>query len=281
MPAGGVEEAMSTLSSRQTLHPDSGTAEGSKRASRVESSYAGSLYDMYTGDDIEFGSPSSETRELARRSMAPGATRRHIEVTERADGSVVWQVIAGLAERGSVYSDLDPRHSRHNSDASAANLATLDATADASEWRTPAGLTADDSRSFFTRPQGGHKKSFSFDAMPPLPTSVQQDVFEIANPAPQDAQEEVEKKAEPTTIVYHNDAQLASLLDVLAKGKDSAKFEFHLGPDGPDYPLASSADDQPVIGDVVDADDIELHRNRVEAEIYTLLNQHALRAQSA
>ncbi|GAC72220.1 hypothetical protein PANT_6c00128 [Moesziomyces antarcticus T-34] len=281
MPAGGVEEAMSTLSSRQTLHPDSGTAEGSKRESRVESSYAGSLYDMYAGDDIEYGSPGSETRELARRSMAPGATRRHIEVTERADGSVVWQVIAGLAERGSVYSDLDPRHSRHNSDASAANLATLDAAADANEWRTPAGLTADDSRSFFTRPQGGHKKSFSFEAMPPLPTSVQQEVFEIANPAPQDAQEEVEKKAEPTTIVYHNDAQLASLLDVLAKGKDSAKFEFHLGPDGPDYPLASSADDQPVIGDVVDADDIELHRNRVEAEIYTLLNQHALRAQPA
>ena len=267
---------MSSLSSRQTLHPDSSNA-NSNRASRVESSYAGSLYDMYigTGENIEFGSPGSDTR----RSVLPPTTRasrmpeprRHIEVTERADGSVVWQVIAGLADRGSVYSDFNPRHTRtfsdgllptEDGDAGEETLDTGAAGANGGIFRTPAGLTDDDSRSFFTRPRGGHRKSFSFDAAePPLPdlpafaraqngagTGVQQDVFEIANPSSTDTGNPLsptysgshssglahpdadagEKTASPTRIVYHNDAQLASLLNVLARGKDSAKFEFHI-----------------------------------------------------
>ncbi|SYW80243.1 uncharacterized protein UBRO2_03511 [Ustilago bromivora] len=345
------EESMSTFNSKQTLHPGAslGGISRSNRASRVESSYAESLYDMYIGgENVEFGSPGSDVQELgsgARRSLAPGRasrmpeTRRHIEVTERADGSVVWQVIAGLADRGSVYSDFDPRHSRHFSDASGSAVDTnfsrdsiIGDMLGAGEqeetlngvFHTPAGLTDEDSRSFFTRPRGGaHKKSFSFDRtelMPELPRSagVRQVVFEIANPplangdgigndtseqgADTDAAN-LRKAASPTRIVYHNDAQLASLLDVLAKGKDSAKFQFHIGPNpangeghGENTSASATGEDsgllmtpQPDGGslstwtkhEIFDADDIESHRSRVEAEIYTLLNQPALLGRTA
>ncbi|SPO27180.1 uncharacterized protein UTRI_10642_B [Ustilago trichophora] len=327
------EGMMSTLSSRQTLHPDT-VGDKSNRASRVESSYAGSLYDMYigtTGEGIEFGSPSSD----ARKSVLPNTRaepRRHIEVTERADGSVVWQVIAGLADRESVYSDFNPRHTRTFSESSNPAFAEgeeEDGHGSGGLFRTPAGLTDDDSRSFFTRPSNGgaHRKSFSFDKgelpLPDLPSSlarahaqngVQQDVFELANPPPAhgselhdeslDRNDATDKMASPTRIVYHNDAQLASLLNVLARGKDSAKFEFQIAPPahsldaslapnhgalssgvgeneneaaagvgmaGEGRPLSSWSKEM-----VLDADDIESHRSRVEAEIYTLLNQQAL-----
>ncbi|GAC93157.1 hypothetical protein PHSY_000720 [Pseudozyma hubeiensis SY62] len=270
------EEGIPTLSSNSTLHPDFGIdgSSRSNRASRVESSYAGSLYDMYigsgaNGEEVEFGSPGSDVAELpsaGRRSMATRAsrmpeTRRHIEVTERADGSVVWQVIAGLADRGSVYSDFDPRSSRHLSDTAASAVGgggehTVDGELlSGPPFRSPAGLTDDDSRSFFTRPRaaGGkatqqHPLAFTLDPNEPLPSlphsagqRVRQDVFEIANPVRPEAAKldadpsspsstEPSAAASPTRIVYHNDAQLASLLDVLAKGKDSAKFQFHIGP---------------------------------------------------
>ncbi|SPO27525.1 uncharacterized protein UTRI_10642 [Ustilago trichophora] len=323
------EGVMSTLSSRQTLHP-AAVGDKSNRASRVESSYAGSLYDMYigtTGEGIEFGSPSSD----ARKSVLPNTRtepRRHIEVTERADGSVVWQVIAGLADRESVYSDFNPRHTRTFSETSNPEFAEGgEEDGGGGLFRTPAGLTDDDSRSFFTRPRNGgvHRKSFSFDKgeppLPDLPSSlarahaqneVQQDVFELANPPPthsSDPQDELQepndaadKMASPTRIVYHNDAQLASLLNVLARGKDSAKFEFQIAPAAHslDANLAPNHGDLTSgIGEkeaalgvgmasegrplsswskemVLDADDIESHRSRVEAEIYTLLNQQAL-----
>ncbi|CDU26136.1 uncharacterized protein SPSC_06303 [Sporisorium scitamineum] len=338
------EENGMPVSSSQTLHPDSSAVEGasrSNRASRVESSYAGSLYDMYIGENIEFGSPGSDVQDLpgvsgARRSALPATrasrmpeTRRHIEVTERADGSVVWQVIAGLADRGSVYSDFDPRHSRHLSDASASASAFAEGMMGGAPFRTPAGLTDDDSRSFFTRPNAGgtgavqHHPAFSLDVNQPLPTrsvngangakagGAGEEVFEIANPSSTDGNIlspggasdsagsiNIDSTAPETTspngsglastrIVYHNDAQLASLLDVLAKGKDSAKFEFHIGPHSSSahnrQSVLSATQQQDTLskevwesGGLLDANDIESHRSRVEAEIYTLLNRHAV-----
>ncbi|CAO1633349.1 unnamed protein product [Sympodiomycopsis kandeliae] len=76
-----------------SLYPPSPGAY-SRRASGAQSSYAGSLYDMYIGDDGD----SVYDGEDPRASFAPAALtgRNHIEVTERADGSVIWQVIAGL-----------------------------------------------------------------------------------------------------------------------------------------------------------------------------------------
>lgn len=88
-------------------------------------SYAGSLYDMYIDDG------ASEDGSLRSSFYPPaGATGNHIEVTERADGSIVWQVIAGLGRRNaedSANANGDNRgstvgrvsaHSRVNSDAS-------------------------------------------------------------------------------------------------------------------------------------------------------------------
>ena len=286
-PSNGAQprpqEAMSTFNSASSLRPDF----RSDRASRVESSYAGSLYDLYmvqNGENIEFGSPGSDVQDLplanSRRSIMPNTrasrmpeTRRHIEVTERADGSVVWQVIAGLADRGSVYSDFEPRHSRRLSDASAAGDGEGGLL-----FKSPAGLTDEDSRSFFTKPRAAgvlQTPAFELDLDQPLPTrsagkQVKQEVFDIANPPDGGVESATPAAASATRIVYHNDAQLASLLDVLAKGKDSAKFEFHVGAGEGDHRQSMA----PAWGEnVVDGNDVESHRNRVEAEIYTLLNR--------
>ncbi len=184
-------EGMTTFSSHGTLHPD----RTNSRMSRVESSYAGSLYDYYinnSGSANELGSPDSPTAagvrgegdesspapaltafNGARKSRMPAA--RHIEVTERADGSVVWQVIAGLSSeaagmgRESIYSDFDPRHSRRFSEDLNEGEDDDDGAAPSGLWKTPAGLTDDDSRSFFTRPR--QKISFDKNAALPLPTA--------------------------------------------------------------------------------------------------------------
>ncbi|CBQ72588.1 conserved hypothetical protein [Sporisorium reilianum SRZ2] len=282
--AGEEHESGVAASTSQMLHPSGEGA--SNRASR--SSYAGSLYDMYIGEhSASPGSPGSDAS--ARRSAVP---RRHIEVTERADGSVVWQVIAGLAERASVYSEFEPRHSRRMSDEDAA-------AEDPHLWRTPAGLSDDDSRSFFTRPSVGAVRAkaeerdlmYLVDVTQPLPTRGAK-VSDAA--APPHAEDDPAPAAPSTTtavsgtaaatsstrIVYHTDAQLASLLDVLAQGKDSAKFEFHLGPHAADSPAIQredEAEDRPADA-LLDANDIEAHRSRVEAEIYTLLNRRAVEA---
>jgi hypothetical protein len=161
------------------------------RQSRAQSSYAGSLYDMYIdGADDErtpqFARQSTFGNGHARASMGAALNpegRSHIEVTERADGSVVWQVIAGLADRSSAYSGSfrGAGHSRQASDSSEFSFRPRDSTyedllpaeGNGTPVRSFAGLTNDDSRSFFARSRGkvGHRKSWSFDAstMPALP----------------------------------------------------------------------------------------------------------------
>ncbi|KAN0066115.1 hypothetical protein ACQY0O_000209 [Thecaphora frezii] len=334
--------AMSTLNSQQSLAPSSTTtsmAAGHNRMSRLHSSYAGSLYDMYVGDDgsdVQGGLSEDGRSRSSRLFVADGGdrnsrmpeARRHIEVTERADGSVVWQVVAGLADRGSVYSDYGSRHSHSSSNGympqdreslllpgfNNRDSMLSESYSELEMAKTPAGLTHEDSRSFFARPRG-HRKSFSFDASlaPPMPSlpkpaatrsrasspsavtdasrsdgvssarstedvtmgrerTRSQAVFEMATTS---AHQDDDEAVEPTRIVYHNDAQLASLLDLLARGKDSAKFEFQAahhagGGGGPSRPVSTWAKSEG--NETLDAEDIESHRSRVEAEIYTLLN---------
>lgn len=121
-----------------SLRPPSMAGYSTRRTSAVDGgSYAGSLYDMYI--DEEGGGVGSEEISLRSSFYPPAGTAgNHIEVTERADGSIVWQVIAGLGRgvngansqsnnRKSNYSTGEASrasasgafgHSRGNSDAS-------------------------------------------------------------------------------------------------------------------------------------------------------------------
>jgi len=65
-----------------------------------------------------------------------------------------------------------------------------------------------------------------------------------------------------TRIVYTNDADLATLLENFAQGKDTAKFDFFPSDQGGLLSSASYGSDH------------DQSRQRVEAEIYTLLNDH-------
>lgn len=234
-------------------------------------------------------------------------------MTERADGSVVWQVIAGLADqRASTYSDsYAPNHSRHASDASNFSGNDLDFARDSyasgeGNDPSPRGQTADleDGRSLFAGRRGhntSHKKQSSLDiAIPPLPTMPQvareggsgSDQFpgDESNsttsptkpawdygPASSSSTSRLPKGASssslsastsrksqvrspqhlgfematspngdvgtnptsPTRIVYTSDAELAQMLESLARGQDSAKFDVRWAGAGSSSPTPS------------------------------------------
>lgn len=181
-PGNGAPRSPSGVSQVLSLRPPSPNGSTNRRASSgAQSSYAGSLYDMYIRD----GEMDSEDDGYPTQhgNLFP-PSRNHIEVTERADGSIVWQVVAGLGEgtgstdgsnvRDSRYTG----HSRVNSDVSqlsfsfSPNVGSPDNTSVAGGGeRTFTGmLKEDDSRSFFAKHRSP-KKSFSQDCkgMPPLP----------------------------------------------------------------------------------------------------------------
>lgn len=328
-----VEESMPTTSSQQSLRPErTPDTTRSNRTSRAESSYAGSLYDMYIGPDgdavankndaaattmndtdsadqpctdrsydesANAGEGLTPLSVAGRSSRASRQPTPHLEVTERADGSVVWQVIAGLADhRSSVYSEYSSRRSDYGDDtgldsANSSNLSGggktgVDQFADNNDI---AAVTAgnEESRALFTKRQPKATVVIPHTATTdhlPLSTSPEKVTAET--------QRDVTSSSQHTRIVYHNDAQLASLLDVLAHGKDSAKFELQFSPNaaGADSHTVHTADYEfpRSTSNSFDAHDgdnnsargnstsdhqavLDAHRSRVEAEIYTLLNQ--------
>lgn len=193
---------LSTSSARQSRHGGGRTTSlrppspdaYSRRASGAQSSYAGSLYDMYVGDDGESVYDGGFSGDDPRASLAPGALtgRNHIEVTERADGSVVWQVIAGLGGQGgdvnrsnatarmSNYTGISG-HSRANSEASQMSFLPRasvemspshgEQSQQQSQERTFTGLLKDeDARSLFAKKrQPDHSRRDDVPALPDLP----------------------------------------------------------------------------------------------------------------
>lgn len=233
-------------------------AGSTSRASNV-SGYGASLYDLYDRDDDDddenttmadiqnrssgLAPPNDATVRQTSDGKNPGA--RHIEVTERADGSVVWQVIAGLADRSSVYTSsigYGGGHSRQNSDTSQysfmRNPPQHGPFGITSPMGKPNALADEDGRSLFARTPT--KKSFSIDeneTVPPLPNmndlTLSSDTATANHQAPETAQELDFEMATTTAgqaatrIVYTSDAELATLLESLAgPDKSSAKFAF-------------------------------------------------------
>lgn len=236
----------------QAGHGGLGVPSMSSNAARASSvsGYGASLYDMYIDDDDEtqngkkagsayrqsaLAPPDSRTHGMARQSSDGGA--RHIEVTERADGSVVWQVIAGLADRSSTYSasvGYPGGHSRQTSDTSQYSFMRNGAYGTMSPAGRPNALADEDGRSLFARTRG--KKSFSIDGenVPPLPgtemgaTNMQDSQTDVASPPQQlDFEMATSPGQAATRIVYTSDAELAAMLESLAgPDKSSAKFAF-------------------------------------------------------
>jgi hypothetical protein len=238
-----------------------------RRVSNAPSDYGASLYDMYIDRDDEtrsadvhqrnshFLHPSSSSPS-ARQSMVEGGGTRHIEVTERADGSVVWQVIAGLADRSSSYSNsmLGGGHSRATSDASQLSFSnqqrdslTSPNSSKGLSSNLNEGFSNEDGRSLFARTKGKHRKSFSFDGndAPPVPAFRSSGAAEVEEQMQQSKQQQPLKTnkstsmanlefdmatppgAAATRIVYTSDAELANMLESMAgPDKASAKFEF-------------------------------------------------------
>lgn len=294
---------------------------GAKRASHAASDYGASLYDMYIDrDDDRRSADLNRTSPLlhptspsTRQSVmeANGNATRHIEVTERADGSVVWQVIAGLADRSSSYSNsvMGGAHSRQTSVDSQYSLSdqrdSLVSPHSSKGFSTATtaseAVANEDGRSLFARTKGKHRKSFSYDAsdadpLPPLPSlaegKIQQD-YPIAKRSLYKSASQVDLQFDMATpaggaatrIVYTSDAELANMLESLAgPDKSSAKFEFQriANNGGSTRPVSAWTEGGSRVsrgsdarettgGESVDAESKE--RYRIEAEIYSLLQR--------
>lgn len=257
--AKNVYEAPTASSSLGVPQSSSRSNAGpASRASNV-SGYGASLYDLYDRDDDDDSSLNTGYAQNRSSALAPhdqsvrssnmirqasdgtNTGARHIEVTERADGSVVWQVIAGLADRSSVYTasiGYGGGHSRQNSDTSQysfmRNPPQNGSFGITSPMGKPNALADEDGRSLFARTPT--KKSFSIDGdgyVPPLPNmnEVNQPV-DTATASQQAQQLDFEMATTTagqaaTRIVYTSDAELAALLESLAgPDKSSAKFAF-------------------------------------------------------
>ncbi|PWN35788.1 uncharacterized protein FA14DRAFT_46975 [Meira miltonrushii] len=242
--------------------PQSGSRSNAGSASRASnvSGYGASLYDLYDRDDDDDASlttgnaqnrssalvppndPSHRSSNMIRQ-MSDGTNTgaRHIEVTERADGSVIWQVIAGLADRSSVYTSsigYGGGHSRQNSDTSQYSFMRSPPQNGSFGMSSPMGkpnaLADEDGRSLFARTPT--KKTFSIDGdgyVPPLPNMNELNQSVDTATASQQAQQLDFEMATTTAgqaatrIVYTSDAELAALLESLAgPDKSSAKFAF-------------------------------------------------------
>ncbi|KDN39919.1 hypothetical protein K437DRAFT_258856 [Tilletiaria anomala UBC 951] len=255
----------------------------------AHSGYAGSLYDMYLDDDDEdrFSATSQEVppipAEYQSRSPIRDISRSHIEVTQRADGSVVWQVIAGLADRSSTYSDgLPGTHSR----SSIASPMRDSFIQDPGELLSHA--QREDTRNFLATHRQ-HKKLPSLDAdnlalpvsqdrsLPNTPTERPESALEpVAAPqTPPQKQKHLgfematpQKEGAETRIIYTSDSDLAVMLESLARGNDSAKFEIRR----PDSHYAGAVADKGASpSDQLEAEQHAQRLMRVEAEIYSLL----------
>lgn len=305
--ANGEENSRPSLESRGPasrydggggLRPPSVDGTSTRRTS-AGGSYSGSLYDMYIGNGSE-GDDGRDSSSIHR------AAHNHIEVTERADGSVVWQVIAGLGQRSSMDEAGGRDRHRTMSDSSQPSFAmprdSIDEiySPDPGMTRSFTGLLNrdDDTRSLFKRQQKERQEASNVDGngdttaeigagrgggsttpLPPLPPwqpEQGQLAFNMATPGA-DAF---------TRIVYSNDGELEQLLENLARQNDAAQFHF----DPKQYSAAVAAAKtnsaaivkaSPAIGTSpegrVDSGDFSSNpdgsRRRVEDEIMTLLMQ--------
>lgn len=228
------------------LKPPSSPHVDANRQSRAQSSYAGSLYDMYIDGEDE-ARPSIDAQGPRQGGMLSpssgggdgGASgpRNHIEVTERADGSIVWQVIAGLADRSSMYTrssiGLGPGHSRTPSeasnfswrpnvrDSSGAATPLRDSMIDATTATPNRGFANEDGRSLFAKTKGKHRKSFSYDGnvpppMPGLPETsplVAQGPEESGSLQQQQQQQRRQQQGSSSDVVEDDDADDERSLD--------------------------------------------------------------------
>jgi hypothetical protein len=273
---------------------------GNRRISNAHSDYHNSVYDMYF-DDVSDARHSRSTQHggatSMRQSIVDGtpSAARHIEVTERADGSVVWQVIAGLADRSSTYSNsvLGFGHSRTTSKDSQfsylnqSDTLTSPISSNKGGYSAADSLANEDGRSLFARTKGRSRQSNSYDdvdAVPPLPSIRGPNDGKIAPPLEFDMANT--PGAAATRIVYTSDAELANMLDSLAgPDKSSAKFEFQrmINADGSTRPMSTwTSEEAAARGGGASGSTDGTHgttnreskdRIRIEAEIYSLLQR--------
>lgn len=252
----------------------------------TQSSYAGSIYSN-NDDEPSFEAnehdvppiPAAYRDEVSRQARSP---QNHIEVTERADGSIVWQVVRGLVDRSSVYSTLNPRDSttfdseRVSSWLLPPDLARRDSSdvekdererEDRKDDRRLSSSTLkdrdrEDWRNFLAssrpkvKPTPVTDNSYNLPLPPTVPSAPAREASLSSSPDMKEVEEEFEHSSDPTAneavatndeddadededdgadevdpdthVIWTTDQDVAAMLESLARGTDSAKFEIKI-----------------------------------------------------
>lgn len=203
--------------------------------------YGASVYDMYLGPDVGTADEPSPSVPRIPSLYRQGAHNTAVEITERADGSVVWQVVANLGtaadDGASMYSDTSL-----NAPQSPQSRRSISSLRDAMPWRQSvtrnslvdarhasrdlarhAWEEAERTRKFLTNwtpaVQKEDQQSSSLSMEPPPSTAPP------SEPTAPSAPTETETPTGLTRILYSDDTDLIAMLEQFAHGKDAGHFD--------------------------------------------------------
>lgn len=228
-------------------------------------------------------------------SPRPGAGAEGIEITERADGSIVWQVIRDLNRRGSTISSVGGRDSTiyggdrmsffprglrspriRDSTISGDTDSVLEFTSHLSEASprmsqvsggvarplSGSSTTRDDLRTFLASHRTAAQAAPETDDSYNLPLSDLPPQQSSSDPYEEDDDEAA------THVIWTTDDDISAMLESLSRGTDSAKFEIKV--DG-NTPIPSSSLTAGPNTSGAHWEEEHARRLRVEEDIYNLL----------
>lgn len=254
------------------------------------SEYGTSVYDMYFGPDAALDEPSPSVPRIPSLYRPGPSGQAAVEITERADGSVVWQVLANLGDARdatddgeSIFSNnsaMGPPspHSPHSpqrlpssprktkdSHLSTLGFNEISARRASREIARQAWEEAERTRSFLTGWRASSHQNTNYKQEAPLaqPRSSAEasEEYDHNEVEPNQAQTQSSVPVAPnglTRILYSDDMDLVAMLEQFAQGRDNAHFDIQPAHPRPPSLRLPSADASPDITDQMRAD---AHKN--------------------
>ena len=189
-------------------------------------------------DEVSMGHERPLTTQLLD---SPRATGARLPARIGSTSNPIWQIVAGLNDRSSIYSELDPQAKRV-SDVSA--LSQRDAIDSSS-----AALSANERPSLASRVLADQEaRAFFKEArtVQPPPTVDLDDMQSISSAGSPELPrtslpEPAARSEEPLVqVVYYNDEELPEIMDRIARGNNAARIEFRRRSAQPDAAEANS-----------------------------------------
>ena len=264
-------------------------------------SYA-SFYDMYSGtstygthldlaDPLVPGAESPAVKKTENQRTEPAATQSAVSGSQypgaalagrdrmtfglgapQSGDNPVWDVIAGLNDRSSMYSDAGQKGQRMSDMSILARFAPPQQNESLIEAPSDNRSFNEDERAFFKGAKSAPVQDFE-SSNEALPSTERSSASQPKTPLAGSQQDKSNEQGTPTQVVYYDDEDLIPIMDQIAKGNNSARIELRRRSTLRAPPSTSTAPAQDHVQDE-DLRDLgeDANQNKVEQSIYSLLN---------